>query len=189
MKRVGIIGGTFDPPHIGHLIVAQEVLHALQLDEVRFMPNHTPPHKTKNSNTTNEDRLSMLEYAMEDHLNFKIERIELERNGPSYTYDTMVLLKNREPDVDFYFIIGADMVEQLYKWYKIDELVKIVKFVGVHRPNYQLKTQYPIKTLEIPSVDISSSMIRKRIENGWPIKYYVHEKVLYYIKKKGLYGS
>lgn len=82
MKRVGILGGTFDPPHIGHLIAAQEVLHALQLDEVRFMPNHTPPHKTKNSNTTNEDRLSMLEKTIEDQLNFTIERIELERNGP-----------------------------------------------------------------------------------------------------------
>jgi nicotinate-nucleotide adenylyltransferase len=188
-KKVGIIGGTFDPPHIGHLIIADQILHRYQLQEIWFMPNYLPPHKEKTSNTSACDRLKMLELAIEDHPSFKIETIELERNGKSYTYDTMRLLRKREPNTEFFFIIGADMVEFLPNWYKIEELIKLVRFIGVNRPEYQTKTAYPIDIVTIPDVYISSSMIREKIAKGESVKYLVPNSVLQYIKEKGLYGS
>lgn len=188
-KKVGIVGGTFDPPHIGHLIIADQILHRYQLQEIWFMPNYLPPHKEKTSNTSAYDRLRMLELAIEDHPSFKIETIELERDGKSYTYDTMRLLKKREPNTEFFFIIGADMVEFLPNWYKIEELIKLVRFIGVNRPEYQTKTAYPIDIVTIPDVYISSSMIREKIAKGESVKYLVPNSVLQYIKEKGLYGS
>jgi len=189
VKRVGILGGTFDPPHIGHFIVAHQVQHALQLDEIRFMPNHIPPHKNRNFDTNVKDRLEMLTRAIHGQPCFKIEMIELEREGPSYTYDTMVLLTNKEKDVEFYFIIGADMIEYLSKWYKIDELIKMVTFIGVNRPHYHAETSYPVRLIEIPSIDVSSTMVRNMIKNKVPINYLVPDNVIQYIKKKGLYGA
>ncbi|WP_062355667.1 nicotinate-nucleotide adenylyltransferase [Bacillus kwashiorkori] len=187
-KKIGILGGTFNPPHIGHLIIADQVLHSFQLDEIWFMPNHLPPHKQLNIRIANEDRQKMIELAIDNCSYFKIETIEIERLGKSYTYDTMLLLKEREPNVEFYFIIGGDMVEYLPKWYNIDQLIKLVQFIGVNRPHYSLQTTYPIKTVEIPSIDISSSIIRDKLKKGESINYYLPDKVIQFIREKGLYG-
>ncbi|PLT34629.1 nicotinate-nucleotide adenylyltransferase [Bacillus sp. V5-8f] len=188
MKRIGIVGGTFDPPHIGHLIVANEVLDALELDEIRFMPNHVPPHKEKTLNVTDEDRVAMLSYALEGNDFFLIEKIEIERQGTSYTYETIQLLRQREPENDFHFIIGADMIEYLPRWHKIDELMKLVKFIGVKRPTYNEKTNYPIMMVDIPEMFISSSAIRDRIKKGKTVKYLLPEKVIQYIEENDLYA-
>lgn len=188
-RKVGILGGTFDPPHLGHLIIANEVLDQLGLDEVKFMPNQEPPHKTRNTGTNASDRLKMLELAIEDHPKFSLETIELERQGRSYTYDTMNELKEKNPDVDFYFIIGADMVEYLPNWHKIDELVKFVRFVGTNRPHFRLETPYPIQYVKVPQVDISSSLIRNRIKTGKSVKYLLPDKVIRYMEGNRLYGS
>ena len=136
MTKIGILGGTFDPPHYGHLLIANEVLSELNLDEIWFMPNQEPPHKQKSESVENSDRLRMLELAIMENPAFKIEKLELERFGPSYTVDTMKILNERFPDHQFFFIIGADMIEYLPKWHKIDELIKLVQFVGVERPTY-----------------------------------------------------
>lgn len=189
MKNIGILGGTFDPPHLGHLIIADQVLNELKLDEIWFMPNHVPPHKEKVSNTSDEDRIMMLEYTIQGHFRFKIEPIEIERSGKSYTYDTMVLLKERYPDYNFYFIIGADMVEYLPKWYKINELLSLVQFVGVNRPGYSVKQSLPVSLVDTPMIDISSTFIRNQIKSGKSVKYFVTDSVLQYIEEKGLYGS
>lgn len=189
MKKVGILGGTFDPPHYGHLLIANEVLQKLNLDEIWFLPNREPPHKEKSNEVTNEERLRMIQLAIQDQPKFKIETIELERQGPSYTYDTMRLLKERDKDIEFYFIIGADMIEYLPNWYKIDELIKLVTFVGVNRPNHEHKTNYPILFVEVPSIGISSSLIRQRLKEGKSVQYLLPESVRLYIKEKGLYGS
>ena len=165
MAKVGILGGTFDPPHIGHLIIADQVLHALSLDEIRFMPNYYPPHKEKQSSTTVEDRLMMIKLAISGHPHFRIETIELERKEKSYTYDTMVLLQEKEPNNEFFFIIGGDMIDYLPNWHRIDELVQIVQFVGVKRPNYASQTNYPIQYVETPEIYLSSSMIREKSIN------------------------
>ncbi|KHD85221.1 nicotinate-nucleotide adenylyltransferase [Bacillus ginsengihumi] len=188
-KQVGILGGTFDPPHLGHVILANEVLQALKLDEIRFMPNQEPPHKMKVADVTNNDRLNMLKLAIADHPKFVIETIELERTGPSYTYDTMVLLKEREPDIDFYFIIGADMIEYLPKWKNIEQLVQLVNFVGVNRPKYSHITHYPITFVEIPDIQISSSIIRERLYHNMSVQYLIADQVWDYIKEHHLYGT
>lgn len=188
-KRVGILGGTFDPPHLGHLIVANEVWQALKLDEVRFMPNQEPPHKERKSNVTNEDRKKMLSMSIADHPHFSIELIEYERDGRSYTYDTMKLLKSREPDVEFFFIIGADMIEYLPKWYNIEKLSELVQFVGVNRPGHSEQTQYPIINIKIPEINLSSTIIRNKIQMNQSIKYLVKDEVVEYIKEHELYGK
>lgn len=184
--NIGILGGTFDPPHLGHLLIAEEVRIALKLDEVWFIPTYTPPHKA-DAVSNSKDRLNMLELAIETNPYFRVNTLELERSGKSYTFDTMKILKNAYPLHSFYFIIGADMVEYLPNWYRIDELVELVQFVGVTRAGYQLETDYPVLTLNIPMIDVSSSMLRERLKNNQPIRYFVPEQVYNYIKENQLY--
>lgn len=189
MRKIGILGGTFDPPHHGHLLIANEALSGLELDEVWFLPNQEPPHKKKSELIRNQDRLNMLELAIQDVPYFKIETRELERPGPSYTYDTMKELLELHSDVHFYFIIGADMVEYLPKWHKIDELIKLVSFIGVNRPAYSDETPYPIIHLDIPEFKVSSSLIRERIREGKTIRYLLPDSIIDYLKENNLYGS
>ncbi|MDR4889019.1 nicotinate-nucleotide adenylyltransferase [Fredinandcohnia sp. QZ13] len=189
MNHIGIIGGTFDPPHIGHLFIASEVLTRLNLSEVWFMPNHIPPHKERKSYVTDEERVEMLSLAISDQPKFKLQLIELEREGPSYTYDTIKLLREKYEETKFYFIIGGDMVEYLPHWHKIDELVDMVTFVGVKRPGYSFPTEYPITEVDIPQFDISSSMIRKRLSEKGNTMYLLPKKVRNYIEEKHLYGT
>ncbi|WP_369413976.1 nicotinate-nucleotide adenylyltransferase [Aquibacillus saliphilus] len=188
MKKVGLLGGTFDPPHYGHLMIAEEVYQALDLNEVWFIPSYEPPHKEK-STTCAEHRISMIQEAIIDNNHFLLNTIEVERLGKSYTIDTVKKLQESYPDIQFYFIIGADMVEYLSKWFKIDELIKIIQFVGVKRNKYQLDTIYPIIEVEIPGMDVSSTMVRERLREGKTIRYLVPPQVLEKIEEHNLYGS
>lgn len=188
-KKVGILGGTFNPPHMGHLIIANEVLHALNLDEVRLMPNASPPHKKKDERVTEADRLKMVKLAVKDVPKLNVETIELERGGTSYTLDTMELLQEREPKTTFFFIIGGDQVEYLPNWYRIEELVKKIQLVGVPRPNTMFKTAYPIIKLEIPQIDLSSSVIRSRFADGKTTQFLVPEAVRDFIQKEKFYET
>lgn len=186
MGKVGILGGTFDPPHIGHLIMAEEVRVALQLDEIWFIPSYEPPHKQK-AHSSRNDRLYMLEKSIQDNEYFHINSIELKRKGKSYTIDTVKALNKQYPNDKFYFIIGADMVEYLPNWKNIDELMGLITFVGVTRPGYKLKTSYPVKMIDIPMIHLSSTEIRDRVANGKSIKYLVQHPVEQFIEGKGLY--
>lgn len=188
-QRIGILGGTFDPPHLGHLVIANEVLHTLKLDQIAFMPNQEPPHKMRKSGTTESDRVRMLELAIRDNPFFVIEKIELERQGKSYSLDTIKMLKERNPDVEYYFIIGADMVEYLPKWHGIEELAELVSFIGVNRPEYELESPYPVQYIEVPQMDISSTLIRERCKKSFSIKYLLPDNVIHYIEENGLYES
>ncbi|WHY84791.1 nicotinate-nucleotide adenylyltransferase [Neobacillus novalis] len=189
MKKVGILGGTFDPPHYGHLLIANEVLATLKLDEIWFMPNGEPPHKQKTGSVTNGQRVQMLKLAIQGNSAFKIETIELHREGLSYTVDTMKMMNAEYPDHQFFFIIGADMIEYLPKWHKIDELVKLVQFVGVERPAYSDQTNYPILYVDVPAIDVSSSMIRERLTSGKTVRYLLPDSVIHYIEENQLYGT
>lgn len=189
MKKVGILGGTFNPPHIGHLIMANEALSALKLDEVRFMPNAIAPHKKTHTDITNENRLRMVEILTSPYPKFKVETIELQLGGISYTYRTMVELVEREPDVQFYFIIGGDMIDSLHTWHYIDDLTKLVQFVGIYRPGSFSKTTYNVLMVEAPRIDLSSTIIRRRLSNGETVKFLLPDDVLHYIQKEGLYGT
>ncbi|OXS80471.1 nicotinate-nucleotide adenylyltransferase [Domibacillus enclensis] len=189
MKKIGILGGTFNPPHVGHLIAANEVLGALKLDEVRFMPNSIPPHKRLAGHVPDEHRLRMTELAIEDNEAFSTETIELERAGVSYTIETMRELIKQEPDSSFYFIIGADMIEYLPNWKDIDELTKLVTFVGVKRPGYSTLTPYPVTLVETPEIHLSSTVIRNKAASNETLRYLLPEPVIGYIKENGIYGS
>ncbi|HZG72549.1 MAG TPA: nicotinate-nucleotide adenylyltransferase [Chondromyces sp.] len=186
-KKVGILGGTFNPPHLGHLIIANEVLSVLELDELRFMPNHEPPHKEKKGGVSDEDRIQMIQAAIGDHPKFKLELCEMQRSGKSYTYDTIKFLKEREPEADFYFIIGGDMIEYLPNWHRIDELCELLTFVGVKRPGYSTDTPYPVHMVEVPEINLSSSLLRERMESGETVRYLLPKKVIALIKEKRLY--
>lgn len=189
MKKVGLLGGTFNPPHIGHLIMANEVKHALQLDEVRLMPTSIPPHKADPSDATPEQRLRMVEIAVSDTPGLHSSSFEVDRGGVSYTFDTMKALTEQEPGTEFFFIIGGDMIDMLHKWYKIDELMNIVTFVGVARPGTIGKTRYPITMVQIPEIDLSSTLIRKRMQTGGTIQYLVPDDIETYIRQEGLYAN
>lgn len=189
MKKIGIFGGTFDPPHCGHLLMANEVLHQLSLEEIWFLPNQIPPHKQEEHFSDSSHRIEMLKLAIESNPSFKLQLIEMERQGPSYTYDTMKLLRGKYPEVQFYFIIGADMVEYLPKWHKIDELLGIVQFTGVKRIGFQMETPYPVQFVDVPEFEVSSTLIRERVEKNQPIKYLIPENVRRYIEENGLYES
>ncbi len=186
MKKIGVLGGTFDPPHLGHLIIAETVRTTLNLDEIWFMPTNEPPHKNK-ANSTGKDRLKMIELAIEDNEHFKMNDIEMKRLGKSFTFDTMNILVDEHSNCEFYFIIGADMVEYLPHWSRIEELVHLVKFVGVQRGGYELETSYPVIKVDIPMIDISSTQIRKQLAAHTSVRYLIPDSVYTYIKESQLY--
>lgn len=186
-KQVGILGGNFNPIHNAHLVVADQVRQQLGLDQVLLMPEFKPPHVDTKETIDEKHRLKMVELAIENVQGLAIETIELERKGISYTYDTIALLQEQNPEVDYYFIIGADMVNYLPKWHRIDELVEMVQFVGVQRPKYKAGTSYPVIWVDVPLMDISSSMIRDFIKKDRKPNYLMPQSVLDYIEKEGLY--
>ena len=187
--RVGIIGGTFNPPHIGHLVIADQVCQQLGLDKVYFMPDANPPHIDKKEAIAAEHRVAMVEKEIEDNPLFGLESCEIQRGGISYTFDTMLELTKAHPEIDYYFIIGGDMVDYLPKWYRIDELIQMVQFVAVKRPNYADSSPYPLIWVDVPAMEISSTGLRKKIKNGCSVQYLIPDKTLAYIKEKELYQN
>ena len=188
MKRVGILGGTFNPPHFGHLIMANEAYHSLGLDEVRFMPNAIAPHKEVQG-VNAAQRLKMTELAIEGFLQFRIEDFEISTGGVSYTFNTISQLLEREPQTEFYFIIGGDSIEDLNSWHRIHELAEMVQFVGIGRPGYSNTTDFPVMMIDSPEMHLSSTMLRDRVAAARPLTFFVPEKVEDYIRKEGLYES
>lgn len=188
-RRIGIYGGTFNPVHNAHLLVADQVGHALCLDQVKLMPDAIPPHVDHKTAVATDLRLAMLKLAVADNPLLGIEDYELRRGGVSYTYQTMKHLIDQHPDTDYYFIIGGDMVDYLDKWFRIADLVKLPRFhfVGVRRPHAKNETNYPVVWVDIPEVDISSSDIRSRIRRGQSVNYLLPAKVATFIKEHHLY--
>lgn len=186
-KRVGILGGTFNPPHIGHLVIADQALEQLNLDLVLFMPSGIPPHKEGKEAISAAHRVEMTILATQDHPSFQIELYEATDEQKHYTFDTMTYLMDRYPETQFYFIIGGDMVADLPNWYKIEELVKMVEFVAFHRSGYPVESEYPLIFLDAPMMDISSTDIRQMVSEGRSIKYLVSDDVRHYIEEERLY--
>lgn len=186
-QQVGIMGGTFNPPHLGHLIMAEQVGTQLGLDKVLFMPDATPPHVDTKKTLPAKHRVEMVKRAIADNSLFELSMAEIERGGVSYTYDTIVALKKQYPNTDFYFIIGGDMVDYLPTWHRIDDLVQLVQFVGIQRTGYSRDTPYPVLWVDAPLVDISSTQIRNKVQQSCSIRYLVPTKVADYIEEEGLY--
>lgn len=187
MKRIGILGGAFDPPHLGHLQIAKAVQERIALDEIWFMPTYIAPHKDR-AESNAKDRAEMVQLAIAHEATFILQTIELERKGKSYTIDTISQLEREHPDAKFYFIIGGDQVAYLPNWKQIDELMNKVQFIGVERPGIEWEDVPFVEKLSIPIIDVSSTEIRERIYTGRAFKHLVHEKVYAYIKEHELYG-
>ena len=202
-KKIGIMGGTFNPVHHGHLVTAQEALDQFDLDEVVFIPTGDPPHKIDDPLAHAEDRYLMTVIATSSNSFFFVYRIEIDRKGKSYTIDTVKELRKLfGSDSELYFITGADAILEILTWKNTREIVTLAKFIAATRPGYDLSRIKELKTtlfdsedeadrrifiMEIPALAISSTDIRQRIKIGRPVNYLVPEGVNNYILKHGLY--
>ncbi|KRL62367.1 nicotinate (nicotinamide) nucleotide adenylyltransferase [Lactobacillus psittaci DSM 15354] len=186
-KQIGIMGGTFNPVHIAHLVAAEQVLTKLHLDEVWFIPDNIPPHKELALKTPAQDRANMLELATKDNPKFKVMLLELYRGGISYTIDTMRFLKKEAPENNYYLIMGSDQVNSFHTWKDADELARLATLVGIRRPGYPQEPHYPLIWVDAPDIRLSSTAIRQAIKTGTSVRYLVPDSVRKYIEEKGLY--
>ncbi|MDX2375489.1 nicotinate-nucleotide adenylyltransferase [Microbacterium sp. LRZ72] len=189
--RIGVMGGTFDPIHHGHLVAASEVAQHLGLDEVVFVPTGRPWQKSEV--TDSEHRYLMTVIATASNPRFTVSRVDIDRDGPTYTIDTLRDLQRQRPGSDLVFISGADAVAQILSWRDHDELWRLAHFVAVSRPGHVLDIaglpSENVSRLEIPALAISSTDCRERVERGHPVWYLVPDGVVQYINKHHLYRS
>lgn len=190
--RLGVMGGTFDPIHHGHLVAASEVTSLFHLDEVVFVPTGQPWQKPAEEVTVAEDRYLMTVIATASNPRFHVSRIDIDRGGPTYTIDTLrELRRERGPETDLFFITGADALGNILTWRDADELFKLAHFIGCTRPGHRLTDpglpDGQVSLVEIPALAISSTDCRERVRRGEPIWYLVPDGIVQYINKRGLY--
>jgi len=188
------MGGTFNPPHMAHLICAEEVYDQLGFDKVLFIPSARPPHKNNNDIADAQHRYMMTVLATKGNPHFEVSRIELDRPGRSYTIETVKELKQiYGNETEIYWIVGTDAIIDMPMWYRVDELLNVCKFIAINRPGYdperaEKKILQSVHFMKVSNIDISSSEIRRRIKDGMSIKYLVPSEVEEYIYKNGLYS-
>ena len=186
--KIGILGGTFNPVHIGHLILAEEAREKLRLDKIIFVPAYLPPHKDNSDIAEASLRLAMVRMAIKGNRYFSVSDIEIRRDGRSYTIDTLKRFKKIYPRDELFFIIGSDLLTYLEDWKDLGEIIKMVKFIVATRPGYPLeKIPSYISTIPIRAVDVSGFQIRRAIGEDKSFRYLVPEAVYKYILKKKLY--
>ena len=190
-RRIGVMGGTFDPIHHGHLVAASEVAQSFELDEVLFVPTGHPWQKR--GVTDSEHRYLMTVVATASNPRFKVSRVDIDRAGPTYTVDTLRDLRGLHPEADLFFISGADAVEQILGWKDVHELWDLAHFIAVSRPGHELSLSGlsgdHVSLLEVPALAISSTDCRSRVSRGYPVWYLVPDGVVQYITKHGLYAN
>lgn len=199
--RIGIMGGTFDPVHYGHLVLAEEARNKLKLDQVIFIPNGKAPHKDKEHILSPEVRYHMVSLAVADNEHFQVSRLEIDSETTSYTIHTLRKLRAHYGDqASLFFITGADTLLDLHNWFAFEEVLKLCTFVGATRPGYvseamlseahRLRETFnaQIELIAIPGLSISSTEIRERVKAGETIRYLVPDAVLNYIESEGIYG-
>lgn len=194
-RRIGVMGGTFDPIHHGHLVAASEVADRFQLELVIFVPTGQPWQKADRMVSPAEDRYLMTVIATASNPRFTVSRVDIDRGGPTYTYDTLMDLRQQFPDSELFFITGADAITSIMSWRNWEEMLDLATFVGVTRPGYELsKELLPdshrecIKVVEIPAMAISSTDCRERASHDRPVWYLVPDGVVQYIAKRQLYS-
>ncbi len=188
--RIGLLGGTFNPIHLGHMVLAQECWHHLALDKVYFIPAYMPPHKQIEGDATVADRVNMVRLALEGDDRFEVSTYEVDSEVKSYSVNTIKYFKEKYNEgAELFFLSGADSAESLSMWKDPDEILKLSTFVVATRPGWGEESAYEglIHRIVIPNIEVSSSNIRERIHNRQPIDYLVPDKVVSYIRKKGLY--
>lgn len=198
-RKIGIMGGTFNPIHVGHLIIAEMAFEQYGLEKVLFMPASQPPHKIGEKIVEDKKRVAMIQLAIQDNPHFELFLFEIQRQGISYTAQTLRQLTEDYPNTEFYFIVGGDSIADIEKWKEPETVLKLCNLVACVREQVDeealeqqilylnRKYQARIVKLETPKMDISSTMIRKRCSQKKSVKYLVPEDVLTYIKEHGLY--
>ena len=197
--RVGILGGAFNPPHIGHLVCAQEALAQLELERVVFIPVGVPPHREIDFDPGAEARLEMVELAVADDERFEASRIELDREGPSYTSDTLEQLAKESPKDELFLILGGDQASALASWHEPEQVLERATVAVFDRGSWgrnaigikigRLAGARRVRYLDMPLIQVSSSAIRRRVREGVPIRYLVPDKVADYISSHDLYSA
>ena len=191
--RVGIMGGTFDPIHHGHLVAASEVAALFGLDEVIFVPTGAPWQKAEASVSPAEHRYLMAVIATASNPRFWVSRVDIDRPGPTYTIDTIRDIAAQRPGAELFFITGADALGQILSWKDADQTIRLAKFIGVTRPGYELSDAHlpddSAKLVDVPAMAISSTDCRARVGAGEPVWYLVPDGVVQYINKHRLYRS
>ena len=192
VQRIGVMGGTFDPIHHGHLVAASEVAQVFTLDEVVFVPTCQPWQKDDRQVSPSEDRYLMTVIATASNPRFSVSRIDIDRGGPTYTIDTLRDLRaERGDEAELFFITGADALAQIMSWQDVNELFKLAHFVGVTRPGHRLTgdglPEDNVSLVEVPALAISSTDCRQRVARGEPIWYLVPDGIVQYIAKRRLY--
>lgn len=200
-ERIGIFGGTFDPPHLGHLAAVEDAAARLGLAQVLFVPNHVPPHKQHQAVSAPEDRVAMVELAIADNPRFAMSLVELERPGPSYTLDTLREFQRRfGSQAELYFLVGCDALAALHTWHEPAAILHEFHVVFMDRPIGEaidwpaVETRFPgirrqVLVVDVAELEISGADIRRRVREGRPVRYYVPPPVRRYIDQHGLYGS
>jgi len=191
-RKIGILGGTFDPIHVGHLVLAEQVKEKLRLERVIFIPSAKPPHKTRQKLSTAKDRFQMTRLGLEGNPKFSVSDLELKRGGLSYTIDTLKQLEKLYPGGELYFLTGSDVLDEIHTWKEPEQIYKQVKVVIAIRPgfdHFDPENQFAQKSIIVPitGIDVSSSKIRAMVAKGESIRYLVPTKVEEYINKKKLY--
>jgi nicotinate-nucleotide adenylyltransferase len=191
--RVGIMGGTFDPIHHGHLVAASEVTNLFGLDEVIFVPTGMPWQKTERQVSPAEHRYLMTVIATASNPRFWVSRVDIDRPGPTYTIDTIYDISAQRSDAELFFITGADALEQILSWKNAEDALQLAHFVGVTRPGYDLSDDHlprdAVTMVDVPAMAISSSDCRARVAAQRPVWYLVPDGVVQYISKHGLYRT
>jgi nicotinate-nucleotide adenylyltransferase len=198
-RRIGLLGGTFDPPHIGHLVLAETASHELNLERLLFVPAGDPPHKQTEDKTPVEHRLVMLDKAIDKNNRFDISRVDIDRPGPHYSFDMVRLIGEQYPDAELYFVMGGDSFYDLPTWYRPGELIQLCKLAVMRRPDEPIRTDMHeallpglaarVEIIDAPLIGVSSTMLSQRLGQGKSVRYLVPDVVLDYILEHGLYGS
>ena len=188
--RLGVMGGTFDPIHVGHLVTAEEALHQFSLDEVVFVPTGRPWMKEHDVVASPEDRFHMTALGIEPEPRFRVSRMEVDRGGATYTIDTLRALRDEEPGVELFFITGADAMLEIMRWKEPETVFDLAHFIAATRPGYDIEPldAHPdVTAMHIPALAISSTDIRSRVRDGRPIRFLVPQPVESHIREVGLY--
>jgi nicotinate-nucleotide adenylyltransferase len=190
-RKIGVMGGTFDPIHNGHLVAASEVADLFDLDEVIFVPTGQPWQKSERAVSRAEDRYLMTVIATASNPRFTVSRVDIDRGGPTYTIDTLSDLHRELPDAELFFITGADALAQILSWRNVEDVFRWAHFVGVTRPGYALEDDHlpqgSATLVEVPAMAISSTDCRRRVAQARPVWYLVPDGVVQYISKRHLY--
>jgi nicotinate-nucleotide adenylyltransferase len=199
LPRIGLLGGTFDPPHIGHLVLAQEACVQLELDRVLFVPAGQPPHKRGRQISPADQRLAMVELAVAGNPLFGVSRVDIDRPGPHFTVGMLELMLHQQPDTLLYFIMGADSLADLLTWHQPRRIAELAKLVVMRRPGREpdiaaLAAEVPgitgrVYYIDAPLLEISSTDVQSRVRQSLPVRYLVPDPVVGYIREHDLYKT